>query len=442
MSRALDESVDRQSKLASPATRWGQLGMAVLTMMMISSMQYDWTLFVNPIQQAYGWSRAEIQTTFTIFILLNTWLVPFGGYAIDRFGVRPLLSIASVLIALGWVVSSYASSLEMLYFGGALGGTGVGIIDIAAITAGLKWFPDRRGLAVGLASAGYGLGALLTIGIVSYIIDHHSYQAAFFWVGIGQGIIVFLCAMKMRVPRPEELPVVTKAAVAATARNYTPKEVLKEPVFYALYLSYVLMCAGGLMMAAQTAPLAKDWGIATTPSSFLGFTATTLVVALMFGRIMNGISRPLFGFISDHLGRENTMFIGFMGEAVAVYLLYAFGSHPVAFIILIGVFFLFWGEIFSLYPALVTDLWGPAHVNTNYGMIFTGKGTGSFLVPIANLLMVSTGGWGFTFGVVIVFSVVAALLALFVVKPARIRMSARSAAAMSNSSLGQAAAAD
>ena len=412
---------DQVHSLATPSTRWSQLIFGIIAMVMIASLQYSWTLFVGPIDETHQWGRAHIQVAFTIYILAGTWLVPFEGYAIDRLGIKTMVCVGAVLIAMGWIVNSIADSLPLLYLGGALGGIGAGTINVAAIGNALKWFPDRRGLAVGVTSAGFGAGSALTIIPIANTIHSEGYQAAFLWFGIGQGLIVFLAGLMLRSPRAGEVPIPKATAVPQSRYNYKPREVLKTPTFYLLYLMFVLVCSGGLMAAAQLAPIAKDWKIAEIPVSLVGITLPALIFALSLDRICNGIARPLFGFISDSLGRENTMFLAFMIEGVGIYCLYLFGQNPVAFVLLSGILFFAWGEIYSLFPAILTDLYGPKFVNTNYGMLFTAKGIASLLVPVANIITAATGSWGFVFAMIAIFNVVAALLAVLAVKPLRTR---------------------
>jgi OFA family oxalate/formate antiporter-like MFS transporter len=253
------------------------------------------------------------------------------------------------------------------------------------------------------------------------MIQADGYQAAFLWFGIGQGLVVFLTGLAMRSPRTGEVPLPIAPAVPQSRRNYRPKETLRTPIFYLLYLMFVLVCSGGLMAAAQLAPIAKDWQIAEVPVSLVGITLPALIFALSLDRICNGIARPLFGFISDYLGRENTMFLAFMIEGIGIYCLYLFGHNPIAFVLLSGILFFAWGEIYSLFPAIMTDIYGPKFVNTNYGMLFTAKGVASLLVPLANIITAATGGWGFVFTMIAIFNLVAALLAVLAIKPLRAR---------------------
>ncbi len=148
---------------ASEGTRWAQLVFGIICMVMIANLQYGWTLFVNPIDQKYHWGRAAIQVAFTIFVLTETWLVPFEGYLIDKFGPKIMVSGSGVLVAIAWAINSVADSLFLLYAGAAIGGIGAGVIYGASVGNALKWFPDRRGLAAGLTAAGFGAGSALTI---------------------------------------------------------------------------------------------------------------------------------------------------------------------------------------------------------------------------------------------------------------------------------------
>src|ERR1700737_551250 len=145
--------------VASEGTRWGQLIFGIICMVMIANLQYGWTLFVNPIDQKYHWGRAAIQVAFTIFVLTETWLVPVEGYLIDRFGPKVMICGSGVLVAIAWVLNSYADSLTLLYLAAAIGGIGAGVIYGGSVGNALKWLPDRGGLAAGPTPPGFGGGA-------------------------------------------------------------------------------------------------------------------------------------------------------------------------------------------------------------------------------------------------------------------------------------------
>jgi OFA family oxalate/formate antiporter-like MFS transporter len=394
-------------------------------MVMIANLQYGWTLFVNPIDQKYHWGKAAIQVAFTIFVLAETWLVPFEGYLIDRFGPKIMVFGSGVLVAIAWVINSKADSLILLYLGAAIGGIGAGVIYGASVGNALKWFPDRRGLAAGLTAAGFGAGSALTVIPIANMIQSSGYEAAFLWFGLGQGIVVVLIALLLKAPQAGEVPAPVIPAVQQSQRDYGPAEALRTPVFWVMYVMFVMVGAGGLMAIAQLAPIANDFKIAGIPVSILGLTLPALTFALTIDRVLNGVCRPFFGWVSDHIGRENTMFIAFFLEGVGIYALLYFGNNPVLFVILSGVVFFAWGEIYSLFPATCTDLYGRKFATTNYGMLYTAKGTASLLVPLSSVLTAATGSWHAVFYVAAALNIVAAVMALYVLKPMRIRTIAR-----------------
>ncbi len=412
---------------ASPAAvstpslhRWGQLVMGIVCMAMIANLQYGWTLFVNPIADKHGWSRAAIQVAFTIFVLTETWLVPIEGYLVDKFGPRPVVLAGGVLCALGWVLNSYADTLTMLYIAAAIGGIGAGAVYGTCVGNALKWFPDRRGLAAGLTAAGFGAGSALTIVPISAFIHSHGYEAAFLYFGLGQGLVVFVLALFLtRAPDSKKMTGISSINVQQSKRDYSPAEVLRQPVFWVMYLMFVMVAAGGLMATAQLGPIAKDFKIGDIPVDIMGLILPALTFALAIDRVLNGLTRPFFGWVSDQIGREPTMFIAFALEAVGILALYTFGQHPVAFVILTGVVFFAWGEIYSLFPSTCADTFGSKYAASNAGLLYTAKGTASLLVPLSSVLAAATGSWHAVFIVASVMNAVAAILAWFVLRPMR-----------------------
>ena len=413
----------RSRAKASEATRWGQLIFGIICMVMIANLQYGWTLFVGPIDQKYHWGRAAIQIAFTIFVLTETWLVPIEGYLIDKFGPKAMIFGSGILVGIAWVINAYASSLFLLYLGAAIGGIGAGVIYGGSVGNALKWFPDRRGLAAGLTAAGFGAGSALTVIPIANMIASSGYESAFFWFGIGQGVIVMIFSLFLRAPDPGEVP--ASAIVQQSRQDHTWNEVLKTPVFWVMYVMFVMVGAGGLMAIAQLAPIANDYKIAGVPVSILGLTLPALTFALTIDRVLNGICRPFFGWVSDHIGRENTMFIAFFLEGIGIYALLYFANNPVLFVILSGVVFFAWGEIYSLFPATCTDIYGKKFATTNYGMLYTAKGTASLLVPLANVLTNATGSWHAVFYVAAILNIIAAVMAILVLKPMRQRYMAK-----------------
>jgi MFS transporter, OFA family, oxalate/formate antiporter len=411
-------SYSRASTAVAPApVRLVQLLVGIVCMVMIANLQYGWTLFVNPIDQKYHWGRAAIQVAFTIFVLTETWLVPVEGWLVDRFGPKIVVLVGGIFVGVAWALNSVASELWTLYVAAAIGGIGAGAVYGTCVGNALKWFPDRRGLAAGLTAAGFGAGSALTIIPIQGMIQSSGYQTTFLWFGIGQGAVVVVLSLLLRAPQPGEAPASTR--LRQSARDYTPIEMLGSPIFWVMYVMFVLVGAGGLMATAQLAPIANDFQIAKVPVSILGLTLPALTFALSIDRVLNGLTRPFFGWVSDNIGRENTMFIAFALEAVGIWALSAFGHDPVQFVILSGVVFFAWGEIYSLFPSTCTDVYGAKYATTNAGLLYTAKGTASLLVPLANVLAVASGGWHAVFVVAAVLNAVAAAMALAVLKPLR-----------------------
>jgi len=410
----------------SLSPRWNQLFFGIICMVLIANLQYGWTLFVNPINKAHGWSIASIQLAFSIFIALETWLTPIEGWIVDILGARrgPKLVVAfgGVMVALGWIVNAYAQSLEMLYFGAVLAGTGGGAIYATCVGQAVKWFPDRRGLAVGLTAAGYGAGAALSVVPIREVINSSGYEAAFFWFGLIQGGIVFILAWLLRAPDPGEMAGVGVPKVQQTTRTYTPAQALATPVFWLLYIMFVMVSASGLMATAQIAPIAQDFNIGDV---VIFFGATTLSAALIIDNVCNGAARPLFGWISDHIGREYTMAIAFGLGGIAYWLLGSLGSAPWAFVLFAALIFLTWGEIFSLFPSTCTDTFGAKFATVNLSLLYTAKGASAFLVPVANIIKSATGSWHMVFVATAIMNFVVVALALFVLKPLRHRFLAK-----------------
>ncbi len=401
------------------ANRWVQLAIGIIGMVMIANLQYGWTLFVNPIAAKFHWTKTEIQVAFTLFVLTETWLVPFGGYLVDRFGPSLLVALGGVLVGLAWVVNAHATSLTLLYAGGLVGGVGAGIVYGTAVGNALKWFTDRRGLAAGLTAAGFGAGSALTIIPIYNMIKHSGYQSTFLFFGILQGTVVLIAAAFLRAPRAGDVTAVARPKVAQSGRDFTWQETVQQPAFWVLYVMFTMAATGGLMATAQLGVMAKDYKVADIPVSLLGITLAALPFALSLDRILNGATRPFFGWVSDHIGRENTMFIAFATEGLAIILLLRLAHIPVMFVVLSGLVFFAWGEIYSLFPAITGDLFGQKYATTNYGVLYTAKGTASLLVPIGSALQGWSGSWVPIFAVAIVFDFTAALLALFVLKPLR-----------------------
>jgi MFS transporter, OFA family, oxalate/formate antiporter len=405
---------------ATSSARWGYLTICIICMIMIANLQYGWTFFVNPIAKAHGWSLAEIQFAFTLFIALETWLTPIEGWIADAIGPKVVVAFGGIMVAIGWTINSHAETLGMLYLGSAAAGVGGGAIYATCVGNAVKWFPDRRGLAVGLTAAGYGAGTALTVIPIQYVINNYGYQAAFLWFGIVQGVVVFILAWALRSPNPGETANAPPAKVAQSVRSYTPSQmVFGSSVFLLLYIMFVMVSASGLMAVAQLAPIAKDFNVSSV--IILG-GLSTLSLAAIVDNICNGGARPLFGWVSDNIGREYTMAIAFGLGGISYWLLGSFGHQPWGFVVFAALIFLTWGEIFSLFPSTCTDTFGTKFATVNLSLLYTAKGTSAFLVPVANLVKASTGSWHMVFVVTAVMNFVVVGLALFVLKPLRARV--------------------
>ena len=401
------------------SSRWVQLVAGIICMVMIANLQYGWTYFVDPIDARFHWGRTNIQIAFTIFVATETWLVPVEGWFVDRFGPRIVVMFGGVVVAIAWALNSAASSLPALYTAAAISGVGAGAVYGTCVGNALKWFADRRGLAAGLTAAGFGAGAAATVYPIIHVIQTYGYDKAFLWFGLGQGLVILVLSQMLRAPKPGEAP---KASlkVSQGTRDYTVTQMIRTPLFWVLYVMFVLVAASGLVVTAQIAPIARDYKIAGLPVNFLFISSTVLVMAGIVDNILNGLARPTFGWVSDHIGRENTMAIVFTGGAIAYWALGTIGNSPWMFIATAGLVYFTWGEIYSLFPALCTDLYGTKYATTNAGLLYTAKGMAAFLVPVASWIQTSYGGWHAVFVVAAVANIIVGATAMLVVKPMRL----------------------
>lgn len=415
MSTNAQRAADGQS-----VNRWAQLTFGVICMILIANLQYGWTLFVHPMAKATGWDVAAIQVAFSIFVALETWLTPIEGWIADTLGPdrgpKIVIGVGGLFVGLGWIINSYAGSLGMLYLGAVFAGIGGGAVYATCVGNAVKWFPDRRGLAVGLTAAGFGAGSVLTVIPIRMMIASSGYATTFFWFGLVQGAIIMVMALLMRFPYKGEVPAVQSTGLPQNSVSMTPKEMLKTPVFWVLYLMFVMISAGGLMVAAQVALIARASGVA---DQVLIFGAPALTVILIVDGLANGGARPLFGWVSDKIGRENAMALAFSAGAFAFFLLANVGSNPWAFVFSAALIFFTWGEIFSLFPSTCTDSFGQGYATTNACFLYTAKGLSAFLVPFANVIKSATGSWHMVFVISGLMYVTVVLLALFVLKPMR-----------------------
>jgi oxalate/formate antiporter len=409
---------------ASSRTRWIQLLLGVICMIVISSPQYVWALFTQPLTAGLGATLPELQITFSILIVIQTFLSPWQGVLVDRFGPRLLLSIGVVIAGLSWILAAQVSNLTMLYLTyGLLGGIGTGIVYVGVIGHMVQWFPDKRGLATGLVAAGYGVGALLTTFPIATVLRESTYQDALTRFGVIFALIGLVAAQGLRRPNAQWQMAWNQRARAAgtpssTPIDLSPREMLGTRIFWLMFLMMTMMSTTGLMVTSQMGAFTRDFGMANV----LVWGLPLLPLALSLDRITNGATRPFFGWISDRLGRENTMLIAFALEGTAMTLWLLSREHAVLFVLLSGLVFFGWGEIFSLFPSTLTDTFGTKHATANYGCLYMAQGVGSMLGgPVAALLHDSTGSWIPVFAVIIVMDFTTAALAIAVLKPMRQR---------------------
>ena len=406
--------------------RWVQLIAGIVAMMAIANLQYAWTIFTGPLTSSLNASLAAIQVAFSTFILAETWLVPFEGALVDWLGPRLMIGLGGLLVGVGWVGAGKATTVTGLIVVYTIGGIGAGAVYGGCMGNVLKWFPDHRGLCAGLTAGAYGIGTALTVAPIAKMIKSSGYAYTFIFWGIIQGIIVVVAAMTMVKPpagwappgwKEKEKQILSKVRMSAI--DMTPFEMIRTGSFWIIYVMMTMMAFSGLVVTAQLAPIAKFYHV---DKVVVAFGMTALILAIEIDRILNGVTRPFWGWVSDHIGRENTMFIAFGLQAITVWALLQLIHHPVWFIVLSGLCFFSWGEIFSLFPSITGDLFGKKWATTNYGVVYTGKGLASiFAGPVAALASTQTGSWVGVFWAMIVCSLLAALMALFWLKPAAAR---------------------
>ena len=402
---------------ASLPNRWLQLLFGIVAMVTVANLQYSWVLFVAPLDAKFHWGRPAIQIAFTIFLLTETWLVPVAGWFADKHGPRPVMIAAAALVAAAWAIDAAAGSLPVLYLAAAIGGLGAGAVYGCCVGNALKWFADRRGLAVGLTTAAYGVGSAVTAIPILAMIERHGYAAAFFRFGVAQGMVVLAMGLLLAAPgRPARRP---RRGPPQAARDTAPLAMLRTRIFWLIYALYVVVYAAGIMAVAQLPAVAWNFGIARMPVGFVGLVVPALAFALAIDRVLSGLTRPFFGWVSDLIGREITMAITFGLQGVGLWALYAFGRDPGSFVALSGLVYFSGSQVFSLFQAALADSFGVKYATTNAGLLYTAKGTGALLIPVGTYLFHATGSWHAVFVLAGAVNLLAATLALFVLRPRR-----------------------
>jgi OFA family oxalate/formate antiporter-like MFS transporter len=411
--------IQRRFVRAEPkiVNRWVKMCASIVAMMAIANLQYAWTLFTKPLTSSLHATLAAVQIAFAAFIFCETWLVPFEGYLIDRIGPRLVIGIGGLLVGASWIGCGYSYTTTGLYIWYAIGGIGAGAVYGGCTGNVLKWFPDHRGLCTGIVSGAYGIGTAVTVAPIEKMIKSSGYQHAFIFCGIVQGIIVTVAAMFIVAPPRGWIPKTWKpvARVHQVTTDMTWWEMLQQPTFYLIYVMMTLVAFGGLVVTSQLVEIADFYKV---DKVIIAWGMSAAILAIQLNRIVNGITRPLWGWISDHIGRENAMFTAFLVEGLAVWAWLQTINRPLLFVLLSSVVFFAWGEIFSLFPSLTADLYGRRWATTNYGIVYTAKGTAAiFSAPVAAYVMLRTGSWIPVFYVMIFCDVIAALMALLWLKP-------------------------
>ena len=387
--------------------RWFQLCASLIAMIMIANLQYAWTLFVRPLQQANGWQLSDVQWAFTLFILFQTWVQPLEGWLIDRLGQRIFISVAGVLCGAGWAGLGFVTTLPMLYTLYAAAGIGAALVYSGSMGSALKWFKERRGLASGIMAAGFGGGTALFVPVIAWIIQNRGYQTAFLWTGIFQGIVILVVAQFLRhpaqtVPGPS-VPAQARAVTKLGNHQFTTGEMLRTPHFYVLYLMFVMMATGGLLVTANAGPMAQSWGL----------TVAALTLAASLSPVANGSSRIFWGWASDRIGRERTMIVAFALQALCLILVLTLGRQSGAwFAFTLVLVYFTWGEIFALFPSTLGDYFGTKHATSNYGVLYSAKGVASIIGGgVAAVLYERFGSWTAAFYGSAALALMAAILA-------------------------------
>ena len=371
--------------------RWVRLAAAMVGMMMIANLQYSWSLFVKPLIGANHWKLSEVQWAFTFFIAAETWFMPCTGWMVDKIGVRWFVSVAGLFCGIGWATLGSVHSLSALYIFYTMAGLGAAMVYCGSVGIGIRWFPDKRGLAAGLITASFGGGAAFFVAMIAHVIQTAGYRTAFLYTGIGQGLIIILAAQFLKNPAPGMAPVPKPSAKVKTRTHeqFNTMEMLATPQFYVLYAMMLMMGVGGLMVTAQLAPLADSFKI----------SRAALTLAVTMNPVANGISRISWGWVSDHLGRTNSMIIAFLLQAICLASVMSFGrSSDTAFVVSMALVIFTWGEIYSLFPSACADFFGAANVSSNYGFLYSSKGVASIIGGgIAALIFEKTGSWSAVF---------------------------------------------
>ncbi|GAC1449110.1 MAG: OFA family MFS transporter [Isosphaeraceae bacterium] len=386
-----------------------------LSMNLALGTLYAWSVFVASLEQRFGWKRTDTSMVFTIAVVVFALSFILAGRLQDRFGPFWISIVGGLLVGLGFFMCAFTESLAWLYFWfGVVVGFGNGFGYATPIPVMAKWFPDHRGLAVGLAVAGYGGGSAIFGPLCSsYLIPTYGLATTFQILGLIFLVMTTFGAFLLRNPpdgyRPEGWsPDVAATRTTAAARDSTPGEMLRTPTFYLMWVAFALGCASGLMVISQLIPFTKEKGITTAVAS----------TALFVGAAGSVAGRTLSGWMSDALGRLNVLRLMIGISVVAMPLLYvAGGSVPGLFLMVFVVYWCFGAQL-SVNASTTSDFWGTRHAGVNYGLLYTAYGVAGVIGPrIGSLLFVRYHNYQAAFHTAAVLATVALVCELIARRP-------------------------
>ncbi len=360
----------------SGINRWWRV-VGGLSMNLALGTLYGWSVFVAPLEERFGWTRAETSNVFTIAAIVFALSFIVAGRIQDKYGPLGCSVAGGLLVSLGFFLCAYTTSLTYLYICfGVIGGLGNGFGYATPIPVMAKWFPDKRGLAIGLAVGGYGAGSAIFGPLAQLkLIPTYGLETTFQILGGLFLVMTMVGAFLLRNPPPGYRPegwTPAAAARAADQQEFTPGEMLRTRTFYLMWVGYALGCSAGLMVISQLVPFAKSVGIATAALS---------TMTLVIGAVGNASGRILSGWMSDRLGRINVLRVMIGISMIAMPALYAAGRNVA--LLYVAVFVVYWcyGTQLSVNGVAAADFWGTRNAGINYGILFTAWGVAGIIGP-------------------------------------------------------------
>lgn len=356
--------------------RWWRI-VGGLSMNLALGAVYAWSIFVKPLEAEFGWKRADVSMVFTILVFVFGLMFIVGGRLQDKKGPTIVSVIGGTLNALGFFMCAFTNSLYWMFFWlGVVAATGQGFGYATPIPVMSKWFPDRRGLAVGLAVAGYGGGSAIFGPLGgSYLIPTYGWRATFMIFGIVFFVMTMIGAYLLQNPPVGWKPAGWEPSPAmrapATKYEFSPSEAIKTPTMWFMWIAYALGTSAGLMVISQLVPFAQSKGIS------LGLATT----AIFIGAVGNACGRIFSGWLSDAIGRLNTLRLMIGISAVAMPILYHLGGNVATLYLMVFIVYYCYGTQLSVNASTAADFWGTKNVGANYGILFTAWGVAGIIGP-------------------------------------------------------------